>query len=174
MPVNATAVAATGEIDTEGTKVRVPKGSLVSFETATQATDDDAMAVLEAGAVRFMEAFNAEDADALATLFAEDGVMLPPNAAAIFGRDAIRASHLEEFASADVAIELEDLEITVEGDLGYKAGRYRVRTTDDQLIDRGKYIEIWRKVDGQWKIHRDIWNSSMPMPEEREHDGDHD
>lgn len=172
VPVNATAVAATGEIDTEGAQVKVPKGSLVSFETSAAATDAVGMAVLEAGAALFMEAFNSEDADALAALFTEEGVMLPPNAPAIFGRDAIRAGNREAFAMVDHAIELEDLEIKVEGDLGYKAGRYRVRTKDDQLIDRGKYIEIWRKVDGQWKIHRDIWNSSMPKPEE--HGEDHD
>jgi len=172
VPVNATAVAATGEIDTEGAQVKVPKGSLVSFETSPEATDGTDKAVLEAGAALFMEAFNNEDADALAALFAEDGVMLPPNAPAIFGRDAIRAGNREGFAMVDHAIELEDLEIKVEGDLGYKAGRYRVRTKDDQLIDRGKYIEIWNKVDGRWMIHRDIWNSSMPVPEE--HGEDHD
>ncbi len=172
VPVNATAIAATGEIDTKGAQVQIPKGSLVSFETSAAASGADDEAVLEAGAALFMEAFNTENADALAALFTEDGVMLPPNAPAIFGRDAIRAGNREEFASADVAIELEDLEIKVEGNLGYKAGRYRVRAEDDQLIDRGKYIEIWRKVGGQWLIHRDIWNSSMPAAEE--HGEDHD
>jgi len=170
VPVNATAVAAHGEIDTEGARVKVPKGSLVSFETSAEADDDDAKAVLEAGAALFMEAFNTEDADALAALFAEDAVMLPPNQSAIFGRDAIRAGNREEFAMVDHAIELEDLEIKVDGDLGYKAGRYRVRTKDNVLIDRGKYIEIWRKADGQWLIHRDIWNSSMPVPEDHDDD----
>jgi len=170
MPVNATAVSAHGEIDTEGARVKVPEGTLVSFETSADTSTGDATAVLGAGAALFMEAFNTEDADALAMLFAEDGVMLPPNAPAIFGRDAIRASNRQEFAVADVAIELEDLEIKIEGDLGYKAGRYRVHAQDGVLIDRGKYIEIWRKADGQWLIHRDIWNSSMPAPENREHE----
>jgi len=170
VPVNATAVAAHGEFDTEGAQVKVPEGSLVSFESAAEATDSDAEAVLVAGAALFMEAFNTEDADALAALFTEDGVMLPPNGPAVFGRDAIRAGNREEFATTDVAIELEDLEIKIDGDLGYKAGRYRVRTKDNVLIDRGKYIEIWRKIDGQWLIHRDIWNSSMPAAEEHDDD----
>jgi len=172
VPVDATAVAASGEIDTKGAQVKVPEGSLVSFEASDSPTDSSDNAVLEAGAALFMEAFNNEDADTLAALFSEDGVMLPPNAPAIFGRDAIRASNREAFEMVDHAIELEDLEIKVEGDLGYKAGRYRVRSKENQLIDRGKYIEIWRKIDGQWMIHRDIWNSSMPTPEK--HSAEHD
>ena len=23
----------------------------------------------------------------------------------------------------------------------------------------------WKKVDGQWKMYEDIWNSSMPAPQ---------
>jgi uncharacterized protein (TIGR02246 family) len=172
IPVSATAIAATGEIATEGAEVKVPEGSLVSFEASVSPADSSDIAVLKAAAAIFMEAFNTEDAETLAALFTEDGVMLPPNAPAIFGRDAIRASSREDFAMMDQAIELEDLEITVEGDLGYKAGRYRVRSEKNQLIDRGKYIEIWRKVDGQWLIHRDIWNSSMPKSEK--HSEEHD
>ncbi|MBD3871750.1 MAG: DUF4440 domain-containing protein [Acidobacteria bacterium] len=160
VPVNATAVAATGEIDTSGSAISVPKGSLVSFET--QAADQHAAdkRALESGAAKWMEAFSTKDIDAMTAFYAEDAVLLPPDAPAIFGRDAIRATIQEMFA-AGLAIELEDLEIEVVGNLGYKAGRYRTRGGDGSLLDRGKYIEIWSKSDSGWVIHRDIWNSSI-------------
>ncbi len=107
-----------------------------------------------------MEAFSAKDIEAINALYAEDSVLLPPNAPAIFGRDAISATIQEMFA-AGLSIELEDLEIKVVGDLGYKAGRYRTTAEDGSLVDRGKYIEIWSKIDGKWVLHRDIWNSSV-------------
>jgi ketosteroid isomerase-like protein len=31
-----------------------------------------------------------------------------------------------------------------------------------KVNDRGKYIVIWRKVGGQWKLYRDIFNTNMP------------
>ena len=34
----------------------------------------------------------------------------------------------------------------------------------DFIIDKGKYFVIWEKVDGQWKLQRDIWNTSNPAP----------
>ena len=69
-----------------------------------------------------------------------------------------------------MSIELEDLEIKVVGNLGYKAGRYRTTAEDGSLIDRGKYIEIWSKIDGGWVIHRDIWNSSVQPEVEKDHE----
>ena len=160
VPLKATAVSATSEVDVSGAKVSIPEGSLVSFETQIadlQAADKSA---LEAGAAAWMEAFSTKDIDGMTAFYAEDAVLLPPNAPAIFGRDAIGATMQEMFA-AGLGIELEDLEIKVAGNLGYKAGRYRTRGEDGSLIDRGKYIEIWSKIDGNWVLHRDIWNSSV-------------
>ena len=168
VPLKATAVSATSEVDVSGAKVSVPEGSLVSFET--QIADQHAAdkSALEAGAAAWMDAFGAKDIDAMTAFYAEDAVLLPPNAPAIFGRDAISATMQEMFA-AGLGIELEDLEIKVAGNLGYKAGRYRTRGEDGSLIDRGKYIEIWSKIDGNWVLHRDIWNSSV-QPEVDEPD----
>jgi uncharacterized protein (TIGR02246 family) len=166
MPVNATAVAATGKIEISGTEINVPKGSLVSFETTSASQPGNDKAVLEAGTNTWIEAFNAHNADALASLYTEDAVLLPPNEPAVFGRDAIRATNKELLAQEGIGMELEDLEINIVGDLGYKAGRYRMYSKDGGLLDRGKYIEIWKKTDGTWLIHRDMWNSSVAAPAE--------
>jgi ketosteroid isomerase-like protein len=169
VPLDAIAVSATGEIDTSGAEVSVPEGSLVSFETRAaeqQAADKKA---LESGAAAWLMAFRDKDIEAMTAFYAEDAVLLPPNAPAIFGRDAVVASLKEMFASG-MAMELEDLEVKAENDLGYKAGRYRLRSEDGALIDRGKYIEIWTKVDGKWVLHRDIWNSSVQPEVAEDHE----
>jgi len=168
IPISATAVQTEGEATITGSQVKIAKGTLVSFETAPAAKPDDVKAVLEAGTNSWMKAFDAHDADTLASLYAEDAVLLPPNAPAVFGRDAIRASNQELFANQDVGMELEDLEIKVAGDIAYKAGRYRMFAKNGGLLDRGKYIEIWTKTNDGWLIHRDIWNSSLPAANEGE------
>jgi uncharacterized protein (TIGR02246 family) len=111
---------------------------------------------------RWMELFNGKDAEGLAAMYAEDAVMLPPNEPAIFGRDAIRAAFRDTFGTLDLKADIEALETVIDGDLAYVAGRYRMWTGDGVLVDRGKYLEIWRASDGQWLIHRDIHNSSLP------------
>jgi len=32
------------------------------------------------------------------------------------------------------------------------------------VADRAKYVVVWKKVGGQWLLHRDIWNTSQPAP----------
>jgi ketosteroid isomerase-like protein len=169
VPLDAVAVSATGEIETSGEDLRVPQGSLVSFETRAADRDAADTKALEAGAAKWMDAFNGKDIEAMRSHYAEDAVLLPPDAPAIFGRDAVLATMQEMFASG-LSIELEDLEIKVEDDLGYKAGRYRLLSEDGSLVDRGKYIEIWNKVDGAWVLHRNIWNSSVQAAVEHAHD----
>jgi uncharacterized protein (TIGR02246 family) len=168
IPLDAVAVSATETIDTSGEELSVPEGAVVSFETraADQEVADEH--ALESGAAKWMAAFNAKDIDAMTALYAEDAVLLPPDAPAIFGRDAVLAAMKEMFASG-LGIELEDLEIKAENGLGYKAGRYRLLSEDGSLVDRGKYIEIWTKNDGTWVLHRDIWNSSVQPEVEHEH-----
>jgi uncharacterized protein (TIGR02246 family) len=148
--------------------VAIPEGTLVSFATPAEGAPADRRNSLSAGTSRWMGSFNTEDADNLASLYAEDAVLLPPNAPAVFGRDAITASFRELFATGDLDVEIEPLETVVEGDLAYVAGRYRMWTGDGVLVDRGKYLEIWRAVDGQWLIYRDIHNSSLPAATESE------
>jgi hypothetical protein len=31
-------------------------------------------------------------------------------------------------------------------------------------LETGKFMELWKKVDGKWLIHRDMWSSNAPPP----------
>jgi ketosteroid isomerase-like protein len=33
---------------------------------------------------------------------------------------------------------------------------------DGKQIDKGKYIVLWKKEDGKWKLFRDCYNSDLP------------
>jgi ketosteroid isomerase-like protein len=33
------------------------------------------------------------------------------------------------------------------------------------VMDSGKFIVIWKQEGGRWKLHQDIWNSSLAPPE---------
>ena len=42
-------------------------------------------------------------------------------------------------------------------------GLFEIKTKDDVQIDKGKYIVLWKKEDGKWKLHRDLSNSDLPL-----------
>jgi ketosteroid isomerase-like protein len=110
-----------------------------------------------------MEAFNTGDAVTIAGLSSEDGALLPPNGRAIIGRDAIYFYWKGLLADSTTRVDVVNVETVVEGDLGYKAGRFElVDTSTGSTVDQGKYMQIWkRSTQGYWELHRDMWNSSM-------------
>ena len=109
------------------------------------------------------EALNAGDIDALTELYTEDTRLLPPNGEIAIGHDAVRAI-FGGMIEAGLTGELKSLETKVVGDLGYNVGAYRL-FAGEELIDTGKYMEIWaRGDDGQWRYTNDIWNSDLPAP----------
>jgi hypothetical protein len=42
-------------------------------------------------------------------------------------------------------------------------GNYYLVFGKDGVVDKGKYINIWKKEDGDWKILSNIWNTNLPM-----------
>jgi len=42
-------------------------------------------------------------------------------------------------------------------------GNYFMIYGPDSTSERGKYINIWKIVNGNWKIYSNIWNSSLPL-----------
>lgn len=118
---------------------------------------------LLANAEAWEQSLNSGDIDSIAALYAEDARLLPPNAEMAQGLDAVRAA-FGEMIDAGLTGSLDTTEAMVAGDLGYRVGTYSLQAPDGSLVDRGKYIEVWRKIGGDWKISADIWNSSLPVP----------
>jgi ketosteroid isomerase-like protein len=54
------------------------------------------------------------------------------------------------------------------GDVAYDIGTYSLAFDGGQgpVRDRGKYVVVWRKVSGDWKVAADIFNSDGPVPAE--------
>ncbi len=61
-------------------------------------------------------------------------------------------------------LEIESVESSKSGNLGFARGTWRMKDASGKILDEGKWIEVRKMVDGQWQIHRDIWNSDRPLP----------
>ena len=114
---------------------------------------------------QFMAAFNAGDAAGLAALYTTEGQLLPTGSDFITGTDAIESFWAGAFEMGIASATLETLEAEGMGDTAFEVGMYSLYGADGQVLDSGKYVVIWKQADGQWKLHRDIWNSNNPSPE---------
>ena len=124
---------------------------------APQATDQSVE--LASAAQAWQVAMNAKDVDALAALYTEDCVFMPPNAELGSGHAYVKQD-VGGMIEAGLDVELVTMAASAAGGVGYRAGTFTVAAPDGTVADRGKFIEGWKKVDGEWKIKHDIYNSN--------------
>jgi uncharacterized protein (TIGR02246 family) len=111
---------------------------------------------------KFMAAFSRGDAAGCAALYTEQGQLLPPNSDVIAGKQAIQTFWQSAMHMGITAAKLETVEVEGYGNTANEVGTYTLQGAGSQVLDTGKYVVIWKQETGQWKLHRDIWNSSRP------------
>jgi uncharacterized protein (TIGR02246 family) len=128
----------------------------------TLASQTDLRKAIEAQNKRFGAAVEKGDVAALGALYTDDAQALPPNSDVVEGRAAIQEMWKGVLASGVGGASLETTDVETEGNLAYETGRYQMRSKDGKVLDRGKYVVVWKRSGSDWRIHRDIWNTSMP------------
>jgi uncharacterized protein (TIGR02246 family) len=130
----------------------------------SQPTAQQIRKVIESEDEVFMETFRKGDAAGLAALYTEEGQLMPPNAGFQVGRQAIQAFWQAVVDAGIKEARLEIREVEAHGDAAIEVGEYSLHGGGGAELDAGKYIVIWKRKDGRWKLHRDIFNSSLPAP----------
>jgi uncharacterized protein (TIGR02246 family) len=108
------------------------------------------------------------DAAGLATLYAEDGQLIAPSGEFVRGRREVQA-YWQSRLDADVRdAELEMLDVDDYGDLVLERTRYTMRDEEGQVVDTGKYVLLWERVNGHLELYRDVLTRSPDAPESQE------
>lgn len=121
----------------------------------------DVRAAIEAANKQFSAAFSKGDAAAVAALYTTNAQAFPPNSPVISGRAEIEKMWQGVFGSGIASATLTTTEVEAHGDTAFETGNYELQLKDGKLADRGKYVVVWKRANGQWRLHRDIWNTSM-------------
>lgn len=107
---------------------------------------------------QFEEAARKGDLDRLASLYTADAMALPPDAPVARGREDIKrmwGSIAQQIGLKDVRLDTLDLEEA--GDTAYEVGEATLTLSSGTAVV--KFVVVWKKVNGQWRLHRDIWNA---------------
>ena len=126
----------------------------------------DIRAKIDAVNKEFLDAFNRGDIAAAMGVYTEDATILPPNAEMMKGKAAIKAFWQGARDMGVKEAKLETVELTPMGDeTACEIGKYVLKIHPEggaAFTDHGKYMMIWKLVDGSWKWDSDAWNSSLP------------
>ena len=109
-----------------------------------------------AAAEQWDAAFNAGDAGRLSQVYARDAVILPAGGEQAAGREGA-----EKVFGGFIKSGVKNHKITVQDgkgddDAGYAYGLWQADAEDKRLT--GRWVNVLRRVDGQWRIALHIWN----------------
>lgn len=125
-------------------------------------SDDEGQSLIR----RWEQAAATRNADTLAAIYASDAVGMYAEAPARMGRDSIRVTWANFFNDLYLDIAPRRVDVSATGDMAYATGRYQIRSgspTGD-LLETGKYLQIWKKMNGQWMVVAEMNNSDAPTP----------
>jgi uncharacterized protein (TIGR02246 family) len=107
----------------------------------------------------FVGALGQGDLASVAKMYTDDAYLLPPGADLVRGRKDIQA-----FWTAAMD-QISDLKLTaldvrpLGSDAAREVGTFTAKTKGQSPQEiAGKYVVVWQKVDGDWKLAADIWN----------------
>ena len=92
---------------------------------------------------------------------ADQVLLLPPNQHPIRGREEIYRSDLERGLQGHLTWESQDGGVASSGEMGWTWGRWTFGSGDEAgspQVGYGKYLFLWGKVDGEWKMFVNAWN----------------
>jgi ketosteroid isomerase-like protein len=99
------------------------------------------------------------DSAAFADLHHSAAINMPPNQPPVNGRGPMGAI-IKSMPSLGVSdYKLVSTAIYGGPDNVIEEGNYEIDTATNKVMEKGKYIVIWKPEKGKWKIYRAIWNS---------------
>lgn len=120
-----------------------------------------AKAAIEDVNQKIMGFIAAGDSTGMSNLYTADAKLMLTGAPGITGKEQIRAALSGIMKSGITSGKITTSEVwgneeylTEEGELSLFAG--------DAKVFQGKYIVLWKKEGGEWKLLRDIFNSDLP------------
>jgi uncharacterized protein (TIGR02246 family) len=102
---------------------------------------------------------------AIAALLAPEVMALQPDGPIVAGREAVTrlwASAIEEHGMTSCRITTDLLDVV--GDMASEVGRATMTMAPPggkHETATFKFLVVWKRLDGRWLLHRDIWNASL-------------
>ena len=133
----------------------------------SEKNENTEMNSLKSSIDEFYKATNSGDTDKRLSMFTPDALILP-NYGELFELDDSARANIKRYDDNWIfrIKDLKHVEIEMKDDIAYTVNTYFYTFhPKDSMPEwhKTKNVHIWKKQDdGYWKLHLDIWNSSVP------------
>lgn len=117
---------------------------------------------------QWSDATKRKDIDGILSFYAPGGTAAFPDKPAAVGTEALRKLWSEDLAIPGLLTlswEPERIDVSTSGDFASDFGRVysEWQTPQGVVKSTDKYLAVWKKIDGAWKVSYDTWNTNAPM-----------
>ena len=138
-------------------KTKVEKESKPTFDLTVAKNE------IEEANRNFMDLVAKGDSVGLANLYTTDAKFMSAGAPAVVGRANIQRAMSDIIKSGITKVDLRLKEVFGTEDFIAEEGELTLYVKNDAVAEE-KYVVLWKKEDGKWKLFRDIFNSNLPVP----------
>jgi uncharacterized protein (TIGR02246 family) len=133
---------------------------VIVFLTATAGPTLAQKSAIAAANAKWIALFEKGDFDGVAQLYTVDATAFPPDSPMVKGRPAI-GKLWESMAKQGGNTKLTTLEVKRLGpSAAREIGTFSFMTKGPSPKEvSGKYLVVWEKIGGEWKLAADIWNN---------------
>jgi ketosteroid isomerase-like protein len=103
------------------------------------------------------------DLESVMSIHAADAIQMPPNAAPVVGAEALRAAWEGMINTDGLSVSWEPTAafVSASGDMAWDYGTATL-TSPDGTTTPMKYLVVWKRENGEWKVAADIFNANVP------------
>jgi len=116
---------------------------------------------IESDNAKFVEEFKKGDSAGLASHYGSDALLMMGGMESV-KKDGIASAWAQAMRMGAKEVKVNTVDLTGNADLLVETGAYEVYGDNNKLLDKGKYVVVWKPENGGWKIYRDIGNSNIP------------
>ena len=100
-----------------------------------------------------------KDLDKFMSFYTPDASIYPPGMPRVTGPAPIREAFTKMMSAPGFSLEFApaSADVAASGDLAYTTGTYQMSMSGGS--EKGKYVTVWKKVDGVWMVSEDIFNA---------------
>lgn len=120
-----------------------------------------ALKEIEAANKNFMDLVAKGDTIGLANSYTIDAKFMSAGGPAVVGRENIQKAMAGIVKSGITKVDIRIKDVFGNEDMIAEEGELSLYVKD-AVVAEEKYIVLWKKEDGKWKLFRDIYNSNLP------------
>jgi len=124
---------------------------------------EEATKAIAASNALYFQAFAKGDSTILLDRYTPDACVMPPNAPALCGQQAMGAFYRLSYQQLGIRNgKFTTQHVWSSGPYATEQGLYELRDAQDHVLDNGKYLVLWQKTASGWKMLRDSFSSVNP------------